>query len=146
MLEEEQIRAVLANNPLFRGCSDVTLSSIAKIAVPLDLEQGQVLYRPGEKAANVYVLVEGIVTFLNQTGLEFLNNQRVIEQSMIFGWAALVPEHARRIGTAQCLEKSKILSLDGTQVVEVLDRDTASGYLVMKNLCAMITSTLQGKP
>jgi len=146
MLKKDQVRAILGNNQLFKDCSDETIAALTAIAVELNLEQGQVIYRPGDKAVNVYVLVEGIVTFLNRSGLEFLNNQRVIEQSMIFGWAALVPEHARRIGTAQCLENSQILSLDGARVLEILDADPQSGYPVLKTLTAMITSTMDGKP
>lgn len=145
MLETKQKKEILAQNFLFKGCSDSTLTDISKIAVELNLELGQEIYRPGEMADNVYVLVEGIVTFINKSGLEFLNVQGAIERSMIFGWAAMVPGQPNRIGTAQCLEHSKILSINGPQLLKILDEDIASGYSVMKTLCELITSTLEGK-
>lgn len=146
MLDKVQAKEILAHNALFKSCRDETLAEIARIAVPLDLEMGQVLYRPGDRADNVYVLVEGIVTFLNKSGLEFLNVQGVIDKTMIFGWAAMVPGQPNRIGTAQCLERSKMLSINGARLLEILDADIASGYPTMKTLCRLITSTLEGKP
>jgi len=145
MLERPQIKKILSQNALFKQCSDTALEDIAEIATELNLEKGQVIYGPGDDAANVYVLVEGIVTFLNQSGLEFLNVQKEMDRSMIFGWIALVPNHPHRIGTAQLLEDSKVLAFNGEQLTAILDQDTASGYSVMKNLCSMIASTIDGK-
>lgn len=144
MLGSVQVKDILKKNSLFRGCSDSTLDEIARIAVELKLEKGQILYRPGDDAENIYVLADGIVTFINKSGLEFLNVQEVMDESKVFGWVALVPEHSRRIGTAQCLEDSRMLSLHGGQLTSILDKDTESGYLVMKNLCSMIASTIEG--
>ena len=146
MLKTEQVKDILGHNSLFKLCNDRTLTDIAMIAVELDLEKGQIIYRPGHDAVNVYVLVEGIVTFINKAGLEFLNVQQVMDRSRVFGWVALVPEHPHRIGTAQCLENSKILSINGEQLLGILDQDTQSGYLVMKSLCSMIASTFDQKP
>lgn len=145
MLGPAQIKEVLSNNALFNGCTDSTLDNIAGIAKELNLEKGQVIYGPGDEAVYVYVLIEGIVTFLNQSGLEFLNVQREMDRSMIFGWIALVPEHQHRIGTAQLLEDSRVLAIDGEGLKSILDQDTQSGYAVMQNLCAMIASTFAGK-
>lgn len=145
MLGPAQVKDVLRNNSLFKGCTDSSLDAIAGIAKELNLEKGQVIYGPGDEAVYVYVLVEGIVTFLNQSGLEFLNVQREMDRSMIFGWIALVPEHKERIGTAQLLEDSKVLAIDGERLKAILDQDTKSGYAVMQNLCVMIASTFAGK-
>ena len=57
MLKTEQVKDILGHNSLFKLCSDRTLTDIAMIAVELDLEKGQIIYRPGHDAVNVYVLV-----------------------------------------------------------------------------------------
>ena len=146
MLKTEQVKDILGHNSLFSLCSDRTLTDIAMISVELDLEKGQIIYRPGHDAVNVYVLVEGIVTFINKAGLEFLNVQQEMDRSRVFVWVAMVPEHPHRIGTAQCLENSKIISINGEQLLGILDQDTQSGYLVMRRLCSMIASTFDQKP
>lgn len=143
MIKDDQLKVILTKNDLFKNCSEETLDAIVKMGVELNLEKGQIIYRPGDTSDNVYILAEGIVTFLNKAGLEFLNVQRVMDRSMVFGWIALVPEHTKRIGTAQCLEDSKIIALNGQQLIQILDRDVHSGYEVMKSLCTMISSTME---
>ena len=145
MLKTEQVKDMLGHIALFKGCTDRTLSDIAMIATEIDYEKGDVVYEAGDDAVNVYVLVNGIVTFISKTGLGFLNVQRVMERSMIFGWVALVPEHPHRLGRAQCLENSKILSINGDKLLGILEKDTQSGFLVMKRLCSLIASTFVEK-
>ena len=146
MLGKDEVQGILRRASLFSGCSEATLAELAKIAVESNPEKGQVLYEPGDKAVYVYVLVSGIVTFINKAGLEFLNVQRTMGRSMVFGWIALVPGYPNRIGTAQCLEESKILALNGEAVLRILDADPASGYAVMKGLAQLIASTFVDKP
>lgn len=111
MLATQQIQETLGYTELFKGCSDRTLADIAAIAVEKDYQMGDVVYDVGDDATDVYVLVNGIVTFINKSGLLFINNlspvQQVVERSMIFGWAALVAEYPQRLGRAQVLKKSQ---------------------------------------
>ena len=146
MLNTEHVKEMLGHIPLFQGCNDHTLGEIAAIATEIDYEKGQVIYETGDDAANVYVLVNGIVTFINKSGVGFLNVQQIMERSMIFGWVAMVPEHPHRIGSAQCLENSKIFSINGDALLGILERDTHSGFLVMKRLCSLIANTFVPKP
>lgn len=146
MLKADEVKDLLGHVSLFKGCTDHTLAEIARIAVESDYEKGQIIYEPGDKADNVYILVDGIVTFINKAGLEFLNVQRVMGRSMVFGWVALVPQYPNRIGTAQCLEDSTILAINGDAVLGILDNDTQSGYRVMKSLCSLIAGTFVEKP
>lgn len=146
MPTQDDFKAMLGTVSFFEGCSENTLTEIAKIATEVDCEKGQIIYEPGDKADNVYILENGIVTFINKSGLEFINVQRVMKESMIFGWVALVPGHPHRLGTAQCLEDSKILSINGEALLGILEQDTKSGFLVMKRLCTLIASTFVEKP
>ena len=146
MLKTEEVKDMLGHIPLFMGCADQTLKAIAVNAREIDLEKGHIIYEPGEVAANIYILVNGIVTFINKSGQGFLNVQRVMERSMVFGWVALVPEHPNRLGSAQCLENSKILAINGDILLGILEKDPQSGFLVMKRLCSLIASTFVEKP
>ena len=146
MIKTEQLTSMLGHTPLFQGCADSTLTDIAMNVTEIDYEKGDFIYEAGDKADNVYVLVNGIVTFISKTGLGFLNVQRVMERTMIFGWIALVPEHPNRIGSAQCLENAKILSINGDKLLGILEKDPKAGFLVMKRLCSLIASTFVEKP
>ena len=146
MLKTEELKDILGHIPLFKGCADQTLKDIAVYAREIDFEKGQIIYEPGEVAANIYVLVDGVVTFINKSVQGLLNDQRVMERSMIFGWVALVPEHPHRLGRAQCQENSKILAINGDLLMGILEKDTESGFLVMKRLSSLIADTFVVAP
>jgi CRP-like cAMP-binding protein len=149
MLATQQVKEMLGHVDLFRGCSEPVLAGIATLATEHDYQMGDVIYDTSDKATDVYILVNGIVTFINKSGLVFINNltpiQQVVERSMVFGWAALVPQYPKRLGRAQALEKSKILSINGKNLLDILDQNPECGYLVMKRLCSLIASTFVEK-
>jgi toluene monooxygenase system ferredoxin subunit len=60
----------------------------------------------------------------------------------VFGWAALLENHPKRIARAACVETSTLLRLKGEDVLRVLAEDPASGYLVMRQLSSLITKHL----
>lgn len=144
-MRADEIAATLEGLALFQGCSPDTLRAIASITTEGDYEKGAMLYDVGDAADNIYVLVNGIVTFKNKLVLNYLNVQKVAGRSIVFGWAAVVAESAKRVGAAQCLEDSKILAINGRQLLDILDRDPKSGFLVMKRMCAVIANTYAEK-
>ncbi len=141
MLSPDEIQAMLNDIPLFAGCSKETLAAIAKFASERDYKKGEEVYDSGEQALDMYVLVNGLVSFKTATGVGHLHVETLMKRHMIFGWASLVPEHPRRLGSATCMDNSKILAINGDEVMQALEQDPKSGFLVMKRLCSMIAST-----
>jgi toluene monooxygenase system ferredoxin subunit len=60
----------------------------------------------------------------------------------VFGWAALLESQPVRIAKATCIERSTLLRINGKRVLNVLEADPASGYLVMKRLSSLIARYL----
>ena len=142
MLELTKIQNILNTTPLFSGCSEETLAAIAEITRERDYIQGDVIYEAGDEARDMFVLVRGLVDFTTaKGGGGLLNVQSVMKNYMIFGWAAVVPEHPHRIGTAKCLDDSHLLSINGDALLSLLGQQPQSGFIVMKRLCSLIAST-----
>ncbi|MCB1521397.1 MAG: cyclic nucleotide-binding domain-containing protein [Hyphomicrobiaceae bacterium] len=141
MIETQNIQEMLNEIPLFSGCSPDVLSRMAKIVVERDCAKGEEIYHAGDEALDMFVLVNGLVSFTAGSGVSHLYVEKLMKRHMIFGWAALVPEHPRRLGSAKCLERSQLLVLNGDRVMEILGSDPQSGFVVMKRLCSMIAST-----
>ena len=59
----------------------------------------------------------------------------------IFGWSALVPPH-RLTASARCQGKADVIMINGKELMEFLEKDRRIGYVVMKNLSALISSRL----
>lgn len=145
MHKTEEVQQMLNEIPLFSGCASTTLDAIAKLAVEIDVPEGEVIYEAGSEAVDMFVLVRGLVRFTTDTSVGHLYNETVMKRYMIFGWAALIPEHPRRIGTASCLEGSKLLSINGDDLLKVLGGDPQSGFIVIKRLYSLIASTFIDK-
>ncbi len=145
MENTEEIRRMLNETPLFSGCASATLGAIAELAEKRQAHEGEVIYEAGSEAGDVFVLVKGLVRFKTETSVGHLYNETLMKRYMIFGWAALIPDHPRRLGSATCLEDSELLSMNGDKLLEVLANDPQSGFAVMKRLCSMIAATFIDK-
>ena len=129
----------LSQAELFQGLSEETLDAIAALCRACDYEEGESVYRFGDDALDVYVLVNGRVRFSLGVGNRPGEGHSVFTSRMVIGWAALVTDQPRRIATAACLEPTRLLAISGNALLEVLEANPADGFIVMKRLAAMIT-------
>lgn len=132
------IRA-LSQAELFQGLSASTLDAIAALSRTHDYEEGEAVYRFGDDAVDVYVLVNGRVRFSLGVGNRPGEGHSVFTSRMVIGWAALVTDQPRRIATAECLEPTRLVEIPGQALLDLLEANPADGFIVMKRLAAMIT-------
>lgn len=137
-LTPEEIAGRLGGTNLFAGLEQGALERIAAICRRQDHAADDVLYRPGDEAEEVYVLLSGRVNFTLVSGGQSKRAGSVISNRMVFGWAALIPEHPRRVATAVCIEPSTILAINGDELLAFLESEPKVGFLVMQRLAAMI--------
>jgi CRP-like cAMP-binding protein len=131
-------RDVVSETNLFSGVGDKILDQIVEAAKTKDYRSDEVIYQPGDDAIDIYLLLSGLVRFSLAPGAKPQSGGTVMRSRMIFGWAALVPEHPRWLAKAQCIEPSKLLIMNGDRVLSALRDNPASGFKVMERLCTMI--------
>ena len=124
---------------LFAGVSVETLERLHKIARREERKSGSTLYDIGDSTDDLYVLESGRVEFMIGRDERTSAAGFVLVKGEVFGWAALLDHYPKRIAKAACLEDSAMLRLDGKQILQVLESDPASGYLVMRKLSGLIT-------
>ena len=139
MTTDSTAHRALAHAELFQGLSPATLDAIAALGRAHDYEEGESVYRFGDDALDVYVLVNGRVRFSLGVGNRPGEGHSVFTSRMVIGWAALVTDQPRRIATAACLEPTRLLAISGRELLDVLEANPADGFIVMKRLAAMIT-------
>ena len=140
MSEQASILESLRGASLFEGISESALEAISGITTRRNYEEGDSVYELGDDAAEVYVVESGRVRFSLGVGNRAGVSGSIITRGQIFGWAALLDDQPRRVATASCLENSTVLVIDGRQLLETFESDTAAGYLVMRRLAAMIAA------
>ena len=129
----------LSQAELFQGLSATTLDAIANLSRVRDYDEGEAVYRFGDDAVDVYVLVNGRVRFSLGVGNRPGEGHSVFTSRMVMGWAALVTDQPRRIATAACLEPTRLLEIPGNELLDLLEANPSDGFIVMKRLAAMIT-------
>lgn len=127
---------------LFHGISEPTLAKLAALATRVEFEAGSSLYGPGDAAEDVFVLESGRIEF--QIGRDDRTSPAgfMLKKGEVFGWAALLENQPTRIARAHVLEKSSLLRINGKQLLQVLEADPASGYIVMRRLAGLIARFL----
>lgn len=129
---------VLANAELFARVDEQTIAAIAGISEFRRYEEGDSVYQMGDQADHAFVVVSGRVRFTLGVGNRPGSGGSIMTRRTTFGWAALVDEHPRRVATASCLEPTVLLAIDGRRLLSILEKETTSGFLVMRRLASMI--------
>lgn len=132
------INETLQNTSLLAGLSQDTYAAMARIARRLHFEEGDTVYRIGDPARDVFIVVDGRVRFTMGVGNRPDSSGSVFSPGDALGWAALIEDQPRRIATATCMEDSTLVALGGEQLLGILDRDAKAGYVVMRRLAKMI--------
>jgi len=131
-------KSALDVGELFAGASAATLAKLAALARREEYDQGAVIYSVGDPADDFFVLDSGRVEFRIGRDERTSPAGFMLRKGEVFGWAALLDSHPRRIADARSVERSTVLRIDGKQTLAALGADPASGYLVMKRLSALI--------
>ena len=127
---------------LFNGLSGATLEKLVSLARKESYPAGAVLYRMGDPAEDFFVLESGRVEF--QIGRDARVDPAgfMLKKGEVFGWAALLEGHPKRIAQAACMEPSVLLRIEGSRALELLESDPLSGFHVMRQLSHLITRQL----
>ena len=134
--------AVLAQTEFFRGLTQHQIDQVAGVCEMQQFESGHQVYRIGEQAKAVYVLVDGTVRMAIGFGGRNANAGDIVRRGDVFGWAALTPSCNQRIATASCLSPCDILVVDGLGLLNLMEQDHTLGYRLMTQLTRLITGTL----
>lgn len=140
MTDRTSVQKTLKKAPQFASLAESTLDAIAGITVRRNFEESDSVYSLGDDARDVFVVSSGRIRFSLGVGNRAGASGSIMTEGQLFGWAALIDDHPRRVATASCLEDSSLLVIDGTKLLEIFDQDTTAGYLFMRGLAGMIAN------
>lgn len=129
---------------LFAGLDDSELAQVAQLCTRRLCENASQVFSPGAPAEDIFLL-EGkndavqIEVLVGERGPRTVIH--TLQKGEAFGWAALVPPH-QRTATARCVERASLIGLNGRRLTELLEKNEHMGYVVMKNLSAILSARL----
>ena len=135
---------VLNKVDVFKGLSKEELGKIARICREHTFEEGQLCFTEGSKAEDLYILQKGKIAIeqeLRYSGRRVKAAVTTLGPGRLFSWSALVEPHILT-ASASCEEKAEVIAIKGADLLDLFEKDNHIGYVVMKNLAAVIGSRL----
>lgn len=131
------MKTILADLPLFEGFPEELLENISKSFIRRNIPKGTYLFREGEEADAMYVLIEGRTRSLtsDNLGKEFVF--KIGEPVDVFGEISLIDDEPRG-WTTQVEEDAVVLMLPKQEFVRHLESSPAMKDLVIKNLARIV--------
>lgn len=127
---------------LFEGIAPRIIYEISDCAEEQIFDTGQVLFKKGDFAEYLYILVEGGIdlTIEGQVHMSFPVNK----PGEVFGWSALVEPHLYT-AKAESASKSKVLTIKGERLTEIFQKYPSEALTVMKRLAKIAATRPVGK-
>ena len=127
---------MLSQADLFAGLSTDQLTGIAELCQEVTCAEGEMLFREGQEAKKLYILLEGKINL--QVWLASQRQQITVEvisqPYQTIGWSGLVPPYFYT-SSAACQTNSRFLAMDGAAFYRLLEQDPFTGFVVMRRIC-----------
>jgi CRP-like cAMP-binding protein len=123
--------------------ADKHLERIAKISHLRDFDDGDVLFREGEPAENVYLVVFGSVS-LEVCG-PGVGCRRILTvgPGEIVGWSAVL-EQTRLTATARVLTPTRVVEIEAGKLLNICENDPGFGFEIMRRTALALAKRLSG--
>ena len=135
---------MLATSPLFESLPEDQLALFVPLAEEVTVKAGQALFRAGELASHLYILLSGKVCVqVHPTALtEPLRIVLLSTPGQLVGWSGFMPPNYYT-AEAACQTDSHLLAFEGTAFNTVLEQNPALGLTVMRRIASVISQRLR---
>lgn len=135
---------MLAEFDLFKNSSEEALNEIAAICETVKVEKDKYVFREGETADKLHLLVNGSIALrVNLTSRpDFVTVSFVNRPHQTLGWSGVVaPNHYT--ASAYCEEDSELIVIPSVKFLEILGKYPETGYMVMLGITQIISDRLR---
>ena len=129
----------LKQRDIFWGTSTDFMKEVMDNTVKESYPIGEILFRQGDPTDYFYSLIKGRIRLrMRETGQTVYV---VSHAGEAFGWSGLTGSEAYS-ATAECVEPSILLKIHKKDLLKILDRNTADGFIFYKQLSATLGNRL----
>lgn len=141
-VRQTTLAAQLAEHPFFKGMNAGQLKLLADTAMPVEWEEGTILFREGDPANRFYVILDGKVAVGSDAEDRGTVEVQTIGPGDVLGWSWLFPPYYWHFN-ARAVEPTKAIFFYGTRLRERCEDDHDLGYELMKRMSAVAIQRLQ---
>ena len=134
---------LLRRYPYFGGISEESLKAVAMIADEKCVSGGTELFRAGDAADWLNVIVRGEVNIQYELGSGEKRTVDTLVDGDILGWSALVEPHKY---TAVCTasKETQLVVIHGRKLRELCEQEALLGYRLMTQIAKLLAHRLEG--
>lgn len=130
---------------LLAGLDAADCGEVLALASPLVLAPGEVLFRLGADATNLYLIERGLIALtmpmqINGHDENVLIDERVGGQTV--GWSSVIPPHRFTLNAAAAVNTS-VLAFSRDRLLAYFARRPRVGYVLSQNVAAIVGHRLQ---
>jgi CRP-like cAMP-binding protein len=134
----------LSQYDLFKDIPRDALTKIANICETVKVKQGEHVFREGETADKLHLLISGSIALRvkltsrpDSITVSFINRPH-----QTLGWSGVVsPNHYT--SSAFCEEDSELIAIPSGKFLEILDQHPEAGYKIMLRITTIISDRLR---
>lgn len=129
----------MKQSDLLKGLSKDFVKAVMEIAEKETHKGGYTLFREGDHAKQIYILLKGRVSLtMGETGHTVYT---VDHPGEVFGWSSLVGRKGFST-TAECKEPTKLLKINVQKLGKLFEKDRESEVIFLRQLAAGLGSRL----
>ena len=138
---DDTIRKVLGGNDFFRRFPDGYLDFLEKHATEIEVKQGEMVFRQGDRADRFFLLLSGNV---NVSVPAIYGPTLVIQElgpGKILGWSWLISPYEWDF-QAEAMSDARLITFDGKAVLKHCEEDNQFGYALLKRFTELMSERL----
>lgn len=141
-MTEKVTPEMLKKMDVFEFVGKEELKRIAELAEVEEFEPGDYIFREGDEAGKIYIVLEGRVSIEIPVGPGKTVQVYTMTKWRFFGYPALL--RSRKYTTnARCLDRVRVVSIPANDLEELFKKNCTCGYLVMKRVAELIAQKLR---
>lgn len=140
-MEKQDLLEALRNVSFLHGIADEHLVKLAQVARLVRQEEGKVIFREGEPASNIFLIVDGTVSL--EICSPGLGCRRVLTAGAgeLLGWSPVL-EQVRLTSTARAITPVTLIEINGGQIIAMCEHDSRFGYTFMRRSALALAKRL----
>lgn len=129
----------------FNGLTDGEMGQIAQICGTCSFAVGELCQVEGQSTNKIHLIVKGRVGAVRHIpNVSYCSSEIILDtlhDGDVFGWSALIK--GTPWSTLRVLDATEVLYLDANDLLNLCELYNHIGYILMKNLSALIASRLR---
>ena len=139
MISPEVLRAY----PYFAGANEESLRQLAMVTEELTFQEGQVLFREGQAAERLNILIRGEVDIQYELNTGEHRTVDTVVAGDVLVWSALVRPY-RTTALAIARRTSEVIAVDSRKLRELCESDRDLGFSLMTEIAQTTSHRLEG--